>query len=205
MKLIQTISIVALLFTLTAAASLSNTASPSFCHGLDCPKYTVTGKVSQYEIRQYEPSKWVGTTIKGDSYTQATDQAFHKLFDYISGANQQKEKIPMAVPVATKVVPLQNDMFNFTVFFFVPFAYQANTAIPTDPTLSIVTLPALTAYVDSFGGFESDKDLKEHTEKMKSSLTAAGVQYVQEFSFTADYDSPFKIIGRHNEVWLVAA
>ena len=205
MKLIQTLGVASLLFTFISAASLKTADPPSFCHGLDCPVYEVTGKMDKYEIRSYQPSKWVGTVIRGDSYTQATDEAFHKLFDYISGANQQNEKIPMAVPVATKIVPLEGNMYNFTTLFFVPFAYQANTAIPNDPELSIITLPALTAYVDSFSGFENNNDLKEHTEKMKATLTAAGVQYVHDFSFTADYDSPFKIIGRHNEVWLVAA
>lgn len=204
MKLIQTLGFASLLFTLISAASLKTSDPPSFCHGLDCPVYKVTGKMGKYEIRSYEPSKWVGTVMRGDSFTQATDQAFHKLFDYISGANSQNQKIPMAVPVATKVVPLEGNMYNFTVFFFVPFAYQANTPPPNDPEVFVTVLPALTAYADSFSGFESNEDLKDHTEKMKATLTAAGVQYVQDFSFTAEYDSPFKIIGRHNEVWLVA-
>ncbi|XP_011409767.1 PREDICTED: heme-binding protein 2-like [Amphimedon queenslandica] len=205
MKLIQTLGIASLLFTLISAASLKASDPPSFCHGLDCPVYKVTGKMGKYEIRSYEQSKWVGTVIRGDSFTQAGSQAFHMLFDYISGANSQNQKIPMAVPVATKVVPLDGSMYNFTVFFFVPFAFQANTPTPSDPKVFVQVLPALTAYVDSFSGFESNDDLKKHTEEMKAALTAAGVQYVHDFSFTAEYDSPFKIIDRHNEVWLVAA
>ena len=197
MKLIQALGLIALLTTVSAQ-------SPSFCHGLDCPKYTVTGKIGEYEIRQYEPSKWVGTTITGTSYKQSADKGFDLLFDYIEGANKDGIKIPMASPVAVKIVPLGGEQFNYTVNFFVPFAYQSNTSIPTNPALSIASLPALTAYVGSFSGYTTDTVLKEQLEKIKASLTASGKQYVHQFSYTAGYDPPYRVIGRHNEVWLIA-
>ncbi|XP_003383651.1 PREDICTED: heme-binding protein 1-like [Amphimedon queenslandica] len=195
--------VLAALITLSLAASIRD--EPSFCHGLDCPKYTVTRKIDDYEERQYEPSKWVGTTITSDSYSQATEEGFKKLFDYIEGANKDGIKIPMASPVAVKIVPLPQGQSNYTVLFFVPFAYQSNTSIPTDPTLSIASLPALTAYVGQFGGYMSDKVEQEETTKLKNAMTKYGVQFVQQYSFAAGYDPPFRVIGRHNEVWLIGA
>ena len=195
--------VLAVFITLSLAASIRD--GPSFCHDLDCPKYTVTRKIDGYEERQYEPSKWVGTTIASDSYNQATDAGFRKLFDYISGANKDGIKIPMASPVAVKIVPLPQGKSNYTIFFFVPFAYQSNTSIPTDPTLSIASLPALTAYVGQFSGYNTDKVLQEETQKIKNAMTKYGVQFVEQYSFTAGYDPPYRIIGRHNEVWLVGA
>lgn len=195
--------VLAALVTLSLAASIRD--EPSFCHDLDCPKYTVTRKIDGYEERQYEPSKWVGTTIKSNSYSTASRDGFEKLFDYIQGANRDGIKIPMASPVAVKIVPLPQGQSNFTVFFFVPFAYQSNTSIPTDPNLSVVNLPALTAYVGEFDGYDSNEELQKETTKIKSAMTRYGVQFVEEYSFAAGYDPPFRVIGRHNEVWLIGA
>lgn len=198
--------ILPLLFTLSLAASIAQD-EPVFCHDLDCPRYTLVAKKNGYEIRNYAPSKWVGTTFTGSSYNKATQDGFNLLFKYISGANYANEKIPMASPVATKIVPGPGSTGekNFTVLFFTPFAYQANTPTPTDPRLALVSLPAITAYVASFGGFESDAELQEHTSELVSYLDKDGVAYVKDFYFTAGYDPPFRVIGRHNEVWLLAA
>lgn len=48
--------------TLSAACALplvagmmqSSTERPSFCHGLDCPKFSVLEKTDDYELRAYE-------------------------------------------------------------------------------------------------------------------------------------------------------
>ena len=197
------VAILSLLFTLSLAAQ----DEPDFCHDLDCPKYTLVAKKDGYEIRNYAASKWVGTTVSTASYTEASETGFRLLFEYISGANAAKEKIPMASPVATKIVPGPGStgVKNFTVLFFTPFAYQDNTPAPTNPQLASVSLPSITAYVTSFGGYEGDKELEEYTTKLVNSLNRDNVEYVKDFYFTAGYDSPFRIVGRHNEVWLLAA
>ena len=112
----------------------------------------------------------------------------------------------MASPVATKIAPGPGSTGekNYTVLFFTPFAYQANMPTPTNPQLGLVSLPAMTAYVGSFGGFESDADLQERTSELISYLNKDRVAYVKDVYFTAGYDPPFRVIGRHNEVWLLA-
>ena len=199
-------AILCLLFSLSLGASIAQD-EPDFCHDLDCPKYTLVAKKDGYEIRSYAPSKWVGTTITGSSYQQAATDGFDLLFKYISGANSANEKIPMASPVATKIVPGPGSTGekNFTVLFFTPFAYQTNTPTPTNPQLALVSLPAITAYVYSFGGFENDAELEKYTLELINSLNRDKVAYVKDFYFTAGYDPPFRVIGRHNEVWLLAA
>ena len=139
-------------------------------------------------------------------YNKAAQDGFDLLFKYISEANSANEKIPMASPVATKIVPGPGSTGekNFTVLFFTPFAYQANTPTPTDPRLALVSLPAITAYVASFGGYESDAELQEKTSELVNYLNKDVVAYVKDFYFTAGYDPPFRVIGRHNEVWLLA-
>lgn len=179
---------------------------PEFCHDLDCPKYTLVDKKDGYEIRKYESSKWAGTTITSADWDTAVNDAFDELFNYISGQNSNNTKIPMAAPVATKIVPLGRDMFNFTILFFTPFAYKIGTPIPTNPKLAIINIPAITAYVSSFGGFERDQQLTKYANDLEQALDRDGMSYVKpdEFFFTAGYDPPYRLIGRHNEVWLIA-
>ena len=113
----------------------------------------------------------------------------------------------MASPVATKINPevgLNNKQANFTVLFFIPFAYQDNTPIPTNPTLDIVILPAVTVYVSSFGGYETNEKLNEYALELKTALNKNGEKYAKDPYFTAGYDPPYRIIGCHNEVWFLA-
>ena len=189
-------------FSLAAAAPSKVSDGPKFCNGLDCPKYTVVSvSKAGYETRQYMPSKWVGTTSTGNNFDVETNKGFEKLFQYIEGANKDGIKIPMAAPVASKIVPIGGGQYNFTTLFFVPFAYQSNTSVPTDPTLGIVELPAITAYVKSFGGYMRDAQEKENIEKLKTDLDKDGHAYVTDFHFAAGYDSPYRLLDRHNEVW----
>lgn len=52
--------------------------------------------------------------------------SFMKLFDYISGGNSGKTKIPMTSPVVTKIEPGQgpNCESTFTMSFYNPYSYQ---------------------------------------------------------------------------------
>ena len=96
--------ILSLLFSLSQAASIAQD-EPVFCHDLDCPKYTLVAKKTGYKIRYCAPSKWVGGTFNGSSYNKVEPHGFDLLFEYISGTYSAKEKIPMASPVATEIVP----------------------------------------------------------------------------------------------------
>ena len=180
---------------------------PSFCDGLDCPKYSLVAVKKGYEIRKYEATKWVGTTIPSMSFTTALHIAYGKIAAYISGANSASEKIPMATPIATKVVPGQGPACdsNFTVLLFIPFAYQSKAPAPTDPQVALVDLPAITAYVTSFGGWEADNELQQEASDLANTLIDDNLDYVKDFYLTASYDPPTKDTGRHNEVWFLAA
>ena len=201
----KVVAVLSMLLTVTLAASILK-EEPSFCNGLDCPKYTLVSTKQGYEVRNYEATKWVGTTVPSMSFTTALHIAYGKIADYISGANSAKAKIPMATPIATKVVPGQGPACdsNFTVLLFIPFAYQSNTPTPTDPQVALVDLPAITAYVTSFGGWEADNELQEYASELANTLIDENISYVKDFYLTASYDSPLKDTNRHNEVWFLA-
>lgn len=69
---------------------------------------------------------WVSTKGTGMEKDAAMRGSFMKLFDYISGANSAKAKIPMTAPVLTKIEPGQgpNCESTFTMSFYNPYNYQ---------------------------------------------------------------------------------
>ena len=180
---------------------------PSFCHGFDCPKFSVVEKKGAYEVRKYEPSKWVGTTISSMNWTSALNEGYSRLYKYRIGENQGGIKLPMATPVAAKIVPGQGPACesNFTILFFVPFKYQSSTPVPTDSQVAVVDLPALTAYVASFSGFETELKLQEEASDFDLALENDKREFIKDYYFTAEYDSPDQKTDRHNEVWFLAA
>ena len=186
------------------ATSVVDADAPAFCHGLDCPAYTVVAEKTGYEVRLYNASKWVATTVLSNKWDIAGDAGFELLFDYISGQNSASEKVPMTAPVAIQVLP-GSEPSNFTVHFFVPYAYQANTPTPTNPKVFLTDLPKLTAYVYQYGGIATDDSTAKYAAEMESYLKRDKVNYVPGVYLTGTYDPPYRIIGRHNEIWFLAA
>ena len=141
------------------------------------------------------------------NWTSALDIGYKKLYAYRTGENKEGTKLEMATPVATKIVPGQGPACEstFTILFFVPFANQANTPEPTNKDVVIVNLPAITAYVASFGGVENEASLRMTATNLADDLIADKVDFVSDSYFTAEYDPPTVKTNRHNEVWFLAA
>ncbi|XP_071502497.1 heme-binding protein 2-like [Diadema antillarum] len=179
--------------------------APAPCKGLECPRYTVINDGEGYEERQYEASMWVSTEIMSMNYESAVSEGFDKLFHYIDGHNDRKEKVEMTAPVATRVIPGQGPACesNFTIHFFVPFGVQSNPPQPSDPSVFFTNYPASRAYVKSFGGFASQNDWISAASELADALDASQT-YDSSYYFTAGYDSPFTFFNRHNEVWFIA-
>jgi len=185
----------------------SSTASPkpAFCHELDCPKFTVLETNDKFEVRHYEPSVWVATSITTFDYTKTeSNPMFYKLFHYISGNNTQNTKLAMTAPVVTEIVhgPGPDCESNFTMHFMIPFDMQANPPQPTDPSVYIRYVPELTVIVRSYAGYSDDDMKRQNIEHLTMDLDAAGKQYADNMFFTAGYDGPFSFV-RHNEIWVL--
>lgn len=185
-----------------------STPAPWFCHGIDCPPYTVVTTTPSYEVRAYPRSYWVSTTVSNISWKSASKIAFRQLFDYISGSNVQHVKVPMTAPVTAIVVPGQgpNCVSNFTFSFFLPLSYQdkpfAQLPQPSGQGVFLREQPALRAGVRAYGGFSGDDDVVTNVAALATDLTKARISFVNGTYFTAGYDSPWTIVNRHNEVWL---
>lgn len=179
-------------------------AQPAFCKGLDCPKFSVLRSLGDgIELRRYEPSSWASVTTTAIDRAAATRSGFQALFAYISGANERQAKIAMTTPVLTRIVPGAgpNCESTFTTSFF---NGQGDAALaPTGGAgVFIQQLPAMDAWVLSYGGFSTSGEEQKRAAQLMAKLDAAKEPYSTAQWFTAGYDSPWTLSDRHNEVWI---
>jgi hypothetical protein len=62
--------------------------------------------------------------------------------------------------------------------------------------------PEMHVYVKSFGGFAKEQDWLSEAEKLTEAI-ADKDKINTNYWFSAGYNSPFQLIGRTNEIWLV--
>jgi len=188
---------------------LVSAEKPWFCHDLDCPEFTLVKNHTDIgvEQRRYDAGKWASTVVTGVKYDKAVATAFWRLFKYISGNNEQQQKVEMTAPVTVRVTPSQGPFCedNFTVSFFIPFAVQAAPPTPSDEAVFIEERPVLEVFVKSFGGWAVGKTYLQAAADLTQTLEDAGMPIDTDHFYTAGYDSPFRLRNRHNEVWILAA
>lgn len=193
-----------------AVASLNvfvvSSESPSFCHKLDCPLFELVRSLSpSVEIRQYPVQQWVSYSELNTDFDSSMTDGFNKLFQYISGSNDKQVKVEMTAPVLLRVIASQGPFCktNFTTSFYVPRQYQ--TASPPKPSENDVFLDSYgedQVAVLSFGGFAKFEDAKTQLLDLYNTLTSYQIAYDQDTWAFAGYDAPYRVSGRHNEVWV---
>ena len=71
---------------------------------------------------------------------------------------------------------------------------------PSNEDVYIEHTPAFTAYVISYGGWQTKDKFLEHATQLYSTLEEKGIDVREDMYYTAGYDSPFRLLNRHNEV-----
>jgi len=168
------------------------------------PKYKVVNSTDLYEVREYSDTEWVATTFEDSHFAVAITRGFARLFEYISGANEDSKKLKMTSPVATKI-SLGTDMQptgNYSVAFYVPVDFQGKAPKPTSNDVCVVSVGKKTVYVSSFGGFATEGKLLEEAATLGKALVADGYDVSTDGFLFASYDPPYRLTGRHNEVWV---
>lgn len=221
----------ALLLYLTTIIQITLSENPWCCHGLDCPTFgtlkNITSDGQTVEIRNYSAKLWVSTQFEGGTLSEcnisprskklhsfdisfviyrfqtALDGGFQRLFAYINGSNEAQEKIAMTTPVLN-IVSEGRVLDTYEVSFFVPYKYQPPKTPPPKPSDSKVYInaqPQITVGVISFSGFENDREDEKEAERLEKVLKENGIEYLEGKWAFAGYDPPFRLTGRHNEVW----
>lgn len=177
-----------------------------FSSGLQNPPFTPAEKQGQdYEIRTYQATKWVSTTVSGMEMDAATSTGFSRLFKYIQGKNSKEVSVEMTAPVTCCVEHGAGPACEsqFTVSFYIPLEHQDVPPEPSDPEVFVEHRKEFTAYVRTFGGFAKEALKCDELKKLIESLERDGAEHVGKPFYTAGYDSPFKLTNRRNEVWVL--
>ncbi|KAB1196361.1 MULTISPECIES: heme-binding protein [Haloferax] len=187
-----------------AATALSR-AFRSSEPGTETVPYTVVETLDGVEIRQYP------TTVSVETTAQNTGVAFRRLFQYISGANQSREKVSMTAPVTTEsagesipmTAPVATDRTDRGVqlSFYLPSSYEYDTAPrPTNPDVELVEQSARTLAVRQFSWYATDRRTQKETDSLLQTLADNGVSVVGD-AFLMQYDPPSTLpFFRTNEV-----
>lgn len=155
-----------------------------------------------------DQTNWVETTVTTNSAEMGwrdSRTAFRRLFDYIQGANIDKKKIPMTVPVLTQVQDLNNGQFAMTMKFYL----GSGATLPPTPTNTdavIFSLPQGSRfYVRTFRKYlwANKADYVNNLASLKASIGDPAL-YDDTMHIRAGYESPFFMGQRRYEVWLAA-
>ena len=149
-------------------------------------EYSVLESDGSFELREYPDlmlaSTKMGTRIQGD------DGSFGRLFRYISGGNQEKQKIAMTTPV---FMERQSDQSGGQMGFVIP-KEVANSPIP-QPASSEVQLtkrPGGKFAVLRFAGRLDNETQSQRQLELKNWIDKRGFEAVGEPEI-AGYDPPW--------------
>lgn len=144
--------------------------------------YEVLKKDGKFEIRSYQDL----ITVAVEESNLVSANGFGSIFQYISGGNENKEKISMTTPVINE---LKED--GVTTEFVMPRRYNASTLPkPENKKLSIKKTESSTVLSITFNGSINDKRLRFYKKLLsdyavKNNLTTTGIFRL------ARYNPPF--------------
>ena len=151
--------------------------------------YEVVKENKNYEIRKYSDRLVVETNS-----TQGN--GFRKLFNYISGNNDQKEEIKMTVPVTQEI---KNG--NMTMQFYLPSKFNKDNAPkPLNSEIQILTIEGGYYAVIKYSGRSSDKNFLKNKDILEKLLKQDDITILSP-PIRASYNSPFTLpMLKRNEV-----
>ena len=167
------------------------------------PTFQVVTAAEPFEVREYPSLVLVKTSMDDGS-----NDAFGRLFDYISGNNGGDRKIAMTAPVLQSDKGLQISMTapvlrsdDRQMAFILTEEFTAETApLPNDPLVQLDVVPARKVAVISFGGRSNDGLYAENLRKLQDWISTQGLTPTGP-SELAQYNPPWTIPAlRRNEV-----
>jgi len=162
--------------------------------------YNVVIKEGKFEIRDYAPQILAETLVEGD-LEQAGNEAFNRLFRYISGDNRSRRKVEMTAPVSQEPkgekikmkAPLGQERVQekWAVSFMMPASYTLETLPePVDRRINLRQVPARRMAVVRYSGFWSEKNYLRYKMELESWIRDRGITIVGA-PVWARYNSPF--------------
>ncbi|XP_010023486.2 heme-binding protein 1 [Eucalyptus grandis] len=177
-------------------------------HAIESPQYTVALLASDFEIRLYRNSTWMSAPLQGTSFEESTKEGFHRLYQFIHGANLDSSEINMTSPIVTSIAQSSQGSFSsYWVNFYLPAKFQGAPPEPyLELNLKLDERKARCVAVRKFSGFARDDNIDEEMEALVASLDSymsGGIVKDDTNVFAiAQYNASYHLSGRLNEVWL---
>ena len=151
--------------------------------------YEVVKKNEIYEIRKYSDRLAIETEISNQG------SSFRKLFNYISGNNEDNEEIKMTTPV-TQV----EKKGSMTMQFYLPSRFnKENIPSPSNPDVKILNIKGGYYAVIIYSGRASDKNFIKHKNILENELKKDDISILSP-PIKATYNGPFTLpMNRRNE------
>ena len=162
----------------------------SNCMAYEEANYEVVKKNEIYEIRKYSDRLAIETEISNQG------SSFRKLFNYISGNNEDNEEIKMTTPV-TQV----EKKGNMTMQFYLPSRFnKENIPSPSNPDVKILNIKGGYYAAIIYSGRTSDKNFIKHKSILENELKKDDMSILSP-PIKATYNGPFTLpMNRRNEV-----
>ena len=153
-------------------------------------KYETIGLNEVYEIRKYSDRLVIETE------TSNQNSNFRKLFNYISGSNEENQEIKMTAPV-TQI----EKNGNMTMQFYLPSKFDENNVpTPTNSDVKVLNMKGGYFAAITYSGRASDKNFIKHKEILENQLKEDKITILSP-PIRATYNSPFTLpMLRRNEV-----
>ncbi len=170
------------------------TTSMSVHSQTEVAPYTLLEKEGVFELRHYEKLTIVSTPVYIEG--QKTN-SFAKLFNYISGNNNQSQKISMTAPVFTGQLNEESGVMSFVL----PSGMTLRDApLPKDPTLNLQELTDYRVATITFNGRLQTNNIQKHLQLLEDWIEHKKLIRVGNVK-TAGYNSPYTLPAfRRNEV-----
>ncbi len=163
-------------------------------------EYTVILSEDIFEVREYQSHIIAETVIEGD-FENAGDEAFSKLFDYISGNNKAKQEVEMTTPIGQANESQEIDMTTpvgqelvagkWAVSFMMPASFTMDTVPePKDSSVIIREVPARQMASIRYSGFWNEEGYLSNKEKLEAWVAEKGLTITGE-AVWARYNPPF--------------
>jgi hypothetical protein len=174
------------------------------------PKYAVTKKEGDIELRRYEPYNVAETVIDTSDFEAASNEGFRRLAGYIFGGNKRQQKISMTAPVTTEqsrsipmTAPVQTEARRgaYRIAFTMPSEFALDSLpLPDDQRVNLRREPERKFAAIRFSGRWTEENFREHTEELTQWMTREGLK-ASGAPIIARYDPPFMPwFARRNEV-----
>ncbi|KAK9090367.1 hypothetical protein Sjap_023544 [Stephania japonica] len=177
------------------------------CSGIETPEFTVVHSEPDFEIRRYGNSSWISTPLRSSSFENATHDGFHRLYQYIHGANTNSTQLKKTAPILTSVFPSVQGLSDFFVRFYVSKKFEGAPPRPVQGlNIQLAMWGSHCMAVRKFYGYAKDSTVSKEVEALQSSLSTKlqiTISSIGKNGFSvAQYNASFRLVGRLNEVWM---